>query len=40
MTVIEQRVIPPELVAPIADLMTSFKLSVWITVAPTGMSPT
>lgn len=30
MTVIEQRVIPPELVAPIADLMTSFKLSVWI----------
>ena len=30
MTVIEQRVVPEELVVPIADLMTSFGLSVWI----------
>jgi Cof subfamily protein (haloacid dehalogenase superfamily) len=30
MTVIQQRVIPPELVVPIADLMTSFSLSVWV----------
>jgi Cof subfamily protein (haloacid dehalogenase superfamily) len=30
MTVTQQRVIPPELVVPLADLMTSFKLSVWI----------
>jgi hypothetical protein len=30
MTVIQQRVVPPELVVPIADLMTSFSLSVWI----------
>jgi len=30
MNVIEQRVIPEHLVKPIFDLMTSFKLSVWI----------
>jgi Cof subfamily protein (haloacid dehalogenase superfamily) len=30
MSVIEQRVLPEELVAPIADLMTSFDLSVWV----------
>jgi len=30
MTVIEQRVVPEDLVVPIADLMTSFALSVWI----------
>jgi Cof subfamily protein (haloacid dehalogenase superfamily) len=30
MTVIEQRVVPEHLVVPIADLMTSFHLSVWI----------
>jgi Cof subfamily protein (haloacid dehalogenase superfamily) len=30
MNVIEQRVVPEELVVPIADLMTSFGLSVWI----------
>jgi Cof subfamily protein (haloacid dehalogenase superfamily) len=30
MKVIEQRVVPKELVSPIADLMKSFELSVWI----------
>jgi hydroxymethylpyrimidine pyrophosphatase-like HAD family hydrolase len=30
MTVIEQRVVPKDLVVPITDLMASFKLSVWI----------
>jgi Cof subfamily protein (haloacid dehalogenase superfamily) len=30
MTVLEQRVIPEQLVAPIGDLMSSFGLSVWI----------
>ena len=30
MTVVEQRVIPDHLVVPIAELMTSFDLSVWI----------
>jgi Cof subfamily protein (haloacid dehalogenase superfamily) len=30
MTVIEQRVLPEELVSPIIDLMRSFELSVWI----------
>jgi Cof subfamily protein (haloacid dehalogenase superfamily) len=30
MNVIEQRVVPKELVSPIADLMKSFELSVWI----------
>jgi len=30
MNVIEQRVIPEHLVKPISDLMTSFRLSVWI----------
>ena len=30
MTVIEQRVLPEDLVVPIADLMTSFDLSVWV----------
>ncbi len=30
MAVIEQRVIPSDLVVPISDLMTSFKLTVWI----------
>jgi Cof subfamily protein (haloacid dehalogenase superfamily) len=30
MTIIEQRVIPNQLVIPIAELMTSFHLSVWI----------
>lgn len=30
MNVIEQRIIPEHLVEPISDLMTSFKLSVWI----------
>src|SRR3984957_1424559 len=30
MNVIEQRVLPEELVVPIADLMTSFDLNVWV----------
>jgi len=30
MSVIEQRVLPPELVRPVADLITSFSLDVWL----------
>jgi Cof subfamily protein (haloacid dehalogenase superfamily) len=30
MTVIEQRVLPEDLVAPVADMMSSFKLDVWL----------
>src|SRR6202035_2140095 len=30
LSVIEQRVLPEDLVEPVADLMTSFKLDVWV----------
>ena len=39
MTVIEQRAIPEDLVVPIADLMTSFELSVWIYRGPDWYVP-
>src|ERR1700683_4443306 len=39
MTVIEQRVLPQELVVPVADLMSSYDLTVWIYRGPDWYVP-
>ena len=39
MTVIEQRVLPEDLVVPVADMMSSFNLDVWLYPVPTGTCP-